>query len=224
MSVFPKTSGKQFCQRLSMLSGPLFVFQLMKLPMNASCGSPARPWLVLRSLRGYCIQVLFFYVAMFETRTTPYATRFNSWRVIRRILWYVLVMAKKARFPHLTWRLFPGLQQLSKSSRQTSPRIPRLRAVWTVSYPIALAIRRLPLSRQGWPPRRRALTPFRHRRVPMCHPYVGRQASGNPLIVLVIGRYNFKGGRVWRFRCQRLLASGCWWGNCVFTILFKSVI
>jgi len=46
----------------------------------------------------------------------------------------------------------------------------------------------------------RALTPFRHRRVEMCHPYVGRQYSGNPLIVLVIGPYNFKGGRVWRFR------------------------
>jgi len=48
--------------------------------------SPARPWLVLRSLRGYCIQAPFFYVAMFETRATPYATRLNSWRVIRRIL------------------------------------------------------------------------------------------------------------------------------------------
>jgi len=87
-----------------MLSDPLFVFQLMKLPMNASCSSPARPWLVLRSLRGYCIQAPFFYVAMFETRATPYATRLNSWRVIRRILWYVYVMAKKARSPHLTWR------------------------------------------------------------------------------------------------------------------------
>jgi len=40
----------------------------------------------------------------------------------------------------------------------------------------------------------------------MCHPYVGRQDSGNPLIVLVIGPCNFKGGRVWRFRCQRLPA------------------
>ena len=88
-SVFLKTSGKQFCQKLSMLSGPLFVFQLMKLPTNTSCGSPERPWLVLRCLRGYCIQALLFYVATFETRSTPYATRLNSWRAIRRLLWYV---------------------------------------------------------------------------------------------------------------------------------------
>ena len=77
-------------------------------------------------------------------------------------------------------------------------------AVWTVSYPIALAIHRLPLSRQGSPPCRRALTPFRHRRVQMCLPYVGRQESGNPLIVLVIGPYNFKGGE-----CDGFVASGC---------------
>ena len=115
-------------------------------------------------------------------------------------------MAKKARFPHLTWRFIPGLQQLPKNPWQTSPRIPRLRAMWTVSYPIALAIRRLPLSRLGSLPRRQALTPFRHRRVQMCLPYVGQQESGNPLIVSVIGPYNFKGGRVWQFRCQRLPA------------------
>ena len=102
---------------------------------------------------------------------------------------------QESTVPHLTWRLIPGFQQLPKNSRQTLPRIPRLRAVWTVSYPIALAIRRLPLSRQGSPPRRRALTPFPHHRV-QCLPYVGRQESGNPLIVLVIGPYNFNGGRV----------------------------
>jgi len=68
--------------------------------------------------------------------------------------------------------------------------------MWTVSYPIALAIRRLPLSRQGSLPRRQALTPFRHRRVQMCLPYVGRQESGNSLIVLVIDPYNFKGERM----------------------------
>jgi len=74
------------------------------------------------------------------------------------------------------------------------------------AFPIALAICRLSLSRQDQPPRRRALTPFRHRRVQMCHPFVGRQDSGNPLIISVIGPYNFKGGRVCRFRCQRLPA------------------
>ena len=113
-------------------------------------------------------------------------------------------MAKKSRFPHLTWRLIPGLQQLQKNSRQTSPHIPRLRAVWTVSYPIALAIHRLPLSRQGSPPCRPALTPFRHRHVQMCLPYVGRQESGNPLIVLVMGPYNLKGGE-----CDGFDACGC---------------
>ena len=113
-------------------------------------------------------------------------------------------MAKKARFPHLTWHLIPGLQQLPKNSWQTSPRIPRLRAVWTVSYPIALAIRHLPLSRQGSPPHRRALTPFRHHRVQMCLPYIGRQESGNPLIVLVIGPYNFSKGE----ECDGFVASG----------------
>jgi len=68
--------------------------------------------------------------------------------------------------------------------------------MWTVSYPIALAIRPLPLSRQGSPPRRRALTPFHHRRVQMCLPYASRQDSGNPPIVLVLGPYNFKWGSV----------------------------
>jgi len=67
-----------------------------------------------------------------------------------------------------------------------------------------MAIRRLPLSRQGSPPHRRALTPFRHRRVQMCHPYVGRPESGNPLIVLVIGPSNFTGGE-----CDGFDASGC---------------
>jgi len=67
-------------------------------------------------------------------------------------------------------------------------------AVWTVSSPIALAIRRQPLSRRGWPRRRRALTPSRHRRVQMCRPYAVQHDLGSSLIVLVIGPYNFTGG------------------------------
>ena len=48
----------------------------------------------------------------------------------------------------------------------------------------------------GFTSRRRALTPFSHRQVQISLSWVGRQESGNPLIVLVIGPYNFKGGRV----------------------------
>ena len=193
MSVVPKTSGKLFFQKLSMLSDPLFVFPPMKLPMNASWGSHVKPWLVLRSLRGYCIRAPSFSAAIFATRATPCATRLTSWRVIRRIPWYVLVMARSAQFLRLTWRLFPGLPPSPKSSQQTLPRLPRHRAMWTVSSPIALAIRRQPLSRRGWP-RRRALTLSRHRHVQICRPYAVQHELESPLIVLVIGPYNFTGG------------------------------
>ena len=70
----------------------------------------------------------------------PLCDPLNSWRVIRRILWYVQVMAKKLCYLRLSYRLFPGLKQLLKSWQQTSHRIPRLRAVWRMSYPIAMAI------------------------------------------------------------------------------------
>ena len=106
--------------------------RFLRFPRKAMTGS------------GYCIRAPSFSAAMFETRATPCATRLTSWRVIRHIPWYVLMMARSAQFLRLTWRLFPGLPPSPKSSQQTLPLLPRHGAMWTVSSPIALAIRRQP--------------------------------------------------------------------------------
>ena len=135
-------------------------------------------------------------------------------------------MARSAQFLRLTWRLFPGLPPSPKSSQQTLPRIPRHRAMWTVSSPIALAIRRQPLSRRGWP-RRRALTPSRHRRVQICRPYAVQHELERPLIVLVssLEKGKFHWGRVSRRNTTRpRKCIGCHMCNARFLTDIKGIL
>jgi len=86
---------------------------------------------------------------MFETRATPYATRLNSWRAIKTYSVIRLGDGQESTISASDLEPFPRSQAIAEELTTDVASNPTIRAVWTVSYPIALAIRRLPLSRQG---------------------------------------------------------------------------